>query len=93
MEEKAFRTKVDEESGLDGFEMTFSNGCGISIVFHVGSYSDRGITTAEVAAFHPNGNWMLFQEGGWVEIPKYDEVMPRVTADEVAELIYTLSQY
>ena len=94
MKEKAFETIVDKEYGEDGFQMTFANGCTISVIFGKHTYSDNGETTAEVAAWHSNGNWMYHQEGDWIEIPDGDsEVMPRRTADEVAKLIYTLSQY
>jgi len=93
MKEKAFETKVDKEYGRDGFQMTFANGCTISVIFGKHTYSDNGKTTAEVAAWHPNGNWMYHQEGDWIEISEDSDVMPRRTADEVAKLIYTLSQY
>jgi hypothetical protein len=36
---------------------------------------------------------MYHQEGDWIEIRNSSDVMPRRTADEVAKLIYTLSQY
>jgi len=91
---KAFSTHVEKDINHDGFQITFANGCTISVMFGKYTYSDSGETTAEVAAFHPNGNWMYHQEGAWVEIPDgASEIMPRQTADEVAELIFTLSQY
>jgi hypothetical protein len=91
---KAFSTHVEKDINHDGFQITFANGCTISVMFGKYTYSDSGETTAEVAAFHPNGNWMYHQEGDWIEIPGGDsEIMPRRTADEVAELIFTLSQY
>ena len=93
MKEKAFETKVDKEWNKDGFQMTFANGCTISVVFGKYTYSDNGETTAEVAAWHSNGNWMYHQEGDWIEIPDSSDVMTHKTADEVAKLIYTLSQY
>jgi hypothetical protein len=36
---------------------------------------------------------MYHQEGDWIEISDSSDVMPHRTADEVAKLIYTLSQY
>jgi hypothetical protein len=36
---------------------------------------------------------MYHQEGDWIEIPDSSDVMTHKTADEVAKLIYTLSQY
>ncbi len=90
---KAFSTHVNETYNQDGFQITFANGCTISVIFGKHTYSDNGKTTAEVAAWHPNGNWMYHQEGDWIEIPDSSDVMPHKTADEVAKLIYTLSQY
>ena len=96
---KAFTTQVDKEMNHDGFQITFSNGCTISVMFGKYTFSDSGETTAEVAAWNSDGNWMLFQEDNlpsyqWIVLPEnVSEVMPRQTADEVANLIYTLSQY
>jgi hypothetical protein len=99
MKEKAFETKVDKEYDKDGFQITFANGCTISVVFGKYTYSDNGETTAEVAAWNnASGKWMIFQEDRlpfdqWIELDNDTEVMSRQTADEVAKLIYTLSQY
>lgn len=96
---KAFTTHVDKEMNHDGFQMTFSNGCTISVMFGKYTFSDHGETTAEVAAWNNDGNWMLFQEDNlpslqWIILPENtSEVMPRQTTDEVANLIYTLSKY
>ena len=52
----------------------------------------RGETTAEVAAFSKDDNFMVFQDGGWVELPVGDsDVMPRQTPEDVSLLIQTLS--
>jgi hypothetical protein len=96
---KAFETHIDKEINIDGFKMTFSNGCTISVIFGKHTYSDEGQTTAEVAAWNnTSGNWMVYDEDGlpfdqWIELDNETEVMPRQTADKVANLIYTLSQY
>ena len=95
---KAFTTQVDKEINHDGFQMTFSNGCTISVIFGKHTYSDGGETTAEVAAWNSDGNWMLFQEDRlrfdqWIVLEDGIEIMPRQTADEVANLIDTLSKY
>jgi hypothetical protein len=88
----AFRTVTDEERFHDGFQMEFKNGCRISVMFSKYTYSDAGKTTAEVAAFSKNDNWMVYQEGKWIELPEgTTEIMPRQTPEEVAQLIYTLS--
>ena len=91
---KAFGTHVDKEINIDGFKMTFSNGCTISVVFGKYTYSDGGETTAEVAAWNNiSGNWMLYQDEEWTELDDYSEVMPHHSAEEVANLIYTLSKH
>lgn len=96
---KAFETHIDKEINIDGFKMTFSNGCTISVVFGKYTFSDGGETTAEVAAWNNiSDKWMLFQEDRlpsdqWIELDNETEVMSRQTAAEVANLIYTLSQY
>lgn len=87
----AFLTKKDDEIYHDGFQIQFNNGCYISVMFGKTSYSDAGKTTAEVAAFNKEDNWMVYQDGKWMEIPEGSEVMPRQTPEEVALLIYTLS--
>jgi hypothetical protein len=95
---KAFETQVDKEINHNGFKMTFSNGCSISVIFGKYTYSDGGQTTAEVAAWDSKGNWMIYDEDRlpfdqWIIFEDGVEVMPRQTADKVANLIYTLSQY
>ena len=95
---KAFETHVDKEMNRDGFQMTFSNGCTISVIFGKYTYSDGGETTAEVAAWNSDGDWMVYEEDRlpfdqWIVLEDGTEVMPRQTADEVANLISTLSQY
>jgi hypothetical protein len=92
MATKAFKTTV-EIGYNDGFQMTFENGCTISVQFSKHTYSDQGETTAEVAAWDNKGNWLMFDEDKWTEIENGSDVMPRQTASEVAKLIYTLSQW
>ena len=92
MKNKAFKTTI-EIGYHDGFQMTFENGCTISVQFGKHTYSDQGKTTAEVAAWDDKGNWFIFNEGKWVEIEYSSDVMSRQTAGEVAKLIYTLSQW
>jgi hypothetical protein len=89
---KAFRTTI-EIGYHDGFQMTFENGCTISIQFGKHTYSDGGKTTAEVAAWDNQGNWLIFDGDKWTEIEHNSDVIPRQTAGEVAKLIYTLSQW
>jgi len=88
----AFITVTDKELYHNGFQIRFNNGCTISVMFGKTSYSDAGETTAEVAAFSKDDNFMVFQDGGWVELPVGDsDVMPRQTPEDVSLLIQTLS--
>jgi hypothetical protein len=89
---KAFKTTI-ERGFSEGFQMTFQNGCTISVQFGKHTYSDSGKTTAEVAAWDNTGNWLMFDEDKWTEIENGSDVMPRQTASDVAKLIYTLSQW
>lgn len=92
MKNKAFKTTA-ERGYNDGFQMTFENGCTISVQFSKHTFSDGGQTTAEVAAWDNQGNWLLFDEGKWFEVENGSDVMPHQTASDVAKLIYTLSQW
>ena len=92
MKSKAFKTTT-ELGYHDGFQMTFENGCTISVQFGKHSYSDAGETTAEVAAWDNQGNWLMFDGEKWFEIEESSDVMSHQTAGEVAKLIYTLSQW
>jgi hypothetical protein len=89
---KAFNAENDKEFEIERFSMEFGNGNTISVVFGKGTYSDQGETTAEVAAWNSNEEWMLFQDGKWIIIEQNSEVMPRCTPEEVAEMIFTLSK-
>jgi hypothetical protein len=89
---KAFNTTT--EIGLhDGFQMTFENGCTISVQFGKITRSDKGETTAEVAAWDNKDNWLMFDGEKWSEIEFGSDIIPRQTASDVAKLIYTLSQW
>lgn len=92
MKNKAFETTV-KRGWNNGFQMSFGNGCTISIQFSKYSYCDQGKTTAEVAAWDKEGKWLMFDEGKWFEIEKDSDIMAYQTADDVAKLIYTLSQW
>ena len=88
---KAFSTHVDKEIDHDGFHMTFANGCTISVMFGKFSYGDQGQTTAEVAAWNSNGDWMFWNGDNWVVLTDgATDIMSYQTADEVANLIYSL---
>lgn len=89
---KAFKTMV-ERGFNDGFQMTFENGCTISVQFGKHTYSDQGESTAEVAAWDNKGNWLMTDGEKWFEIVEGSDTMNHISAGEVAKLIYTLSQW
>jgi len=88
----AFRTVINKERDHNGFQMTFANGCTISVMFGPYTYSDSGKTTAEVAAWNEEGYWMLFQDGKWIVVAAGSEVMARQTPEQVAEMMGELSK-
>ena len=89
---KAFKTTVEVEYN-DGFQITFENGCTVSVQFGKYTYSDGGKTTAEIAAWDDKGNWLMFDGEKWSEIEDGSDVISHQTAGETAKLIYTLSQW
>ncbi len=74
-----------------GFQMDFANGCTISVQFSKGNYCDQGETTAEVAAWNHNGEWMIYDGNKWVVLTDgYTDIMTHQTTDDVATLISEL---
>ena len=63
----------------NGFHMTFKNGYTMSVQFGKGNYSDGGETTAEIAAWGPDGKWMKLSE--------HDDVRGWCSPDEVLEVM------
>jgi hypothetical protein len=92
MRNKAFKT-TNEYGYHDGFQITFENGCTISVQFGPHTYSDQGKTTAEVAAWDNQDNWLMFDGEKWSEVEEGSDVMALQSASDVAKLIYTLSQW
>jgi hypothetical protein len=77
-----------------GFQMTFSSGYTISLIYGVGSYSDQGVTTAEVAVWHSKeDHWLAFEEGAWVIVSDgHSAVLGHQTPDQVASHIEIISK-
>ena len=63
----------------NGFHMTFKNGYTMSVQFGKTNYSDGGVTTAEVAAWGPDGEW--------VKLCEYDDVKGWCSPDEVLKIM------
>jgi hypothetical protein len=84
--------KAENNEWHHGFQVMFNNKCTISVQFSKGTYCDQGETTAEVAAWDGDGKWMMFQDDKWTTLEEDTDVMPRTTPDEVAKMMFTLSQ-
>ena len=89
MVDKAF------SSTSKGFQMTFSSGYTLSVIYGERSYSDQGESTAEVAVWHSKeDHWLAFEEGAWKEVPDgRSAVLGHQTPDQVAELIQALKNF
>ena len=70
-----------------GFTMTFANRVTVSVRWGEGNYSD-GKTTAEVAAWNADTHVWVHVEGFNYD---HDDVLPRLTTDEVAKFIFVAS--
>jgi len=76
-----------------GFQMTFQNRCTISVQFNERSRCDQGKTTAEVAAWDENSNWISWNGDNWSTIlDGSTDVMSYQTSDDVATMISTLAK-
>ena len=83
--------KAENNEWHHGFQMTFANGCTISVQFSKHNYSDQGETTAEVAAWNSNGDWMIWNGDNWVVLTNGDtDIMSHQTPDDVARMISEL---
>ena len=83
--------RAEKNEWHHGFQMTFTNGYTISVQFSKGNYCDEGETTAEVAAWNGDGDWMTWNDGHWTVYPKGEsDVMSHQTTDDVAMLISEL---
>jgi hypothetical protein len=83
--------KAENNEWHHGFQMTFGNQFTISVQFSKHNYSDQGETTAEVAAWNSNGDWMVYNGDNWVVLTNGDtDVMSHQTTDDVARMISEL---
>ena len=79
--------------GGRGFQITFSNGYTVSVMWHGFSITNRKPLdqvnpTAEVAVFDPKDNWILLPDFGW---PEGEKVVGYRTPEEVARIISHVS--
>jgi hypothetical protein len=83
--------KAENNEWHHGFQMTFQNGCTISVQFNGRNYCDEGKTTAEVAVWDKDDNWFYFDDNKWNIIEnKGTDVMSQQTTDDVARMISEL---
>ena len=76
--------KATQNTYNNGFHITFENGCTVSVQFHKSNYSDGGETTAEVAAWDQNGNWIKLNDAddvcGWCSPDEVLDIMNKVAS-------------
>ena len=72
-----FRATQNEHN--NGFHMVFKNGYTMSVQFSKTNYSDGGVTTAEIAAWGPDGQWLKLSD--------HDDVRGWCSPDEVLEVM------
>jgi hypothetical protein len=83
--------KAENNDWHHGFQMTFDNKCTISVQFNGRSYCDAGKTTAEVAAWNNDNDWMKWNGNNWdVLANKETYVMASCTPDNIATMISEL---
>ena len=77
-----------------GFQITFSSGYTLSVIYGERSYSDQGKLTVEVAVWHSKeDHWLAFEEGAWKEVPDgRSAVLGHQTPDQVAKHIEAISK-
>jgi len=71
----------------EGFQLTLSNGVLISVTFSFSSYSDKGVTTAEVAVIDKDDNWYVFRDGELYN-ENMSAVNANITPNELAEIMF-----
>jgi hypothetical protein len=86
---KAFETTQlidprNKEVYNNGFKVTFENGHTISVQFGRVNYCDEGKTTAEIAAWDANGEW--------IKITEYDDVKGHCSPSDMLEIMNKISQ-
>jgi hypothetical protein len=71
--------KATQTEYHNGFHMVFKNGYTMSVQFSKTNYSDGGETTAEIAAWGPDGQWLKLSD--------HDDVRGWCSPDEVLEVM------
>ena len=71
----------------EGFCLTFANKVYVSVRFGTGHYCDQGVKTAEVAVIDKDGNWYVYYDGNLTITPHGTDVNPRVSTDDLVEIL------
>lgn len=81
-------------SSEDSFSIGYDNGTLVSVYFGQGSYSDNGDSTCEVACFDKDGKWLMydFESKSFISIPSGSEIHPRITPEQLSEIMYQISK-
>ena len=84
LKEFLVRMKLIEESSHDGFHLVLENGYTVSVQWTEITYSSKDESTAEVAAWDRDGNWLKLSEN--------DDVIGWQTVDDALKLIIEISK-
>ena len=88
---RVIKNQITDKVEQQGFQMTFSNGYTISVMFGEYSHCDKGQTTAEVAVWDKDGNWYILNEEdnhmSLIKVEEYSDVIGYCTTDLVAHII------
>lgn len=88
---RVIKNQITDKVEQQGFQMTFSNECTISVMFGEYSHCDKGQTTAEVAVWDKDGNWYILNEEdnhmSLIKVEEYSDVIGYCTTDLVAHII------
>lgn len=84
LKEFLVRMRLIEESPRDGFHLVLENGYTVSVQWTEINYSSKDDSTAEVAAWDRDGNWLRLSEN--------DDVIGWQTVDDALKLIIEISK-
>ena len=82
-----YGVNLSKEHINEGFCLTFANSVYVSVRYGSGNYCDQGETTAEVAVIDKNNNWYIYDNGKLTMCPDGTDVNPRVSTDDLAEIL------
>lgn len=78
----------DTSTVQQGFNLRFENGVDVSVAFGDGTFSDKGVTTAEVSVIDDYGYWYEFADNKLIKHERhFDFVNARITTDDLATIL------